>query len=221
VQDLKKTTGLKSTNNTQIRSRYLGFQQYTEALKTQQLLHDQVVKESNGIVLGVEHPAVLTLGYRAQREQEILAGSELPVVKVERGGLATIHSEGQLVIYPIIHLQAFGFGVRDYVSLLLKTTSQLLSALDIESEPVAEPATGLFTRHGKIAFCGIQIKNGVSLHGISLNVNNDLEIFRNIIPCGVSHQKMDRVANYNKNENLEMLFSRWCEIFNYNIRKRQ
>jgi lipoate-protein ligase B len=219
VQDLKKTTELKSTSK--IPAKYLGLMEYSQALSLQQQFHNKVSEFGASVILGVEHPAVLTLGYRAEQEKEVAAISDLPIIKIQRGGLATIHSEGQLVIYPVIQLKAYGLGVRGYVCLLLNTTKQLLNELGIESETFTESTTGLYTKLGKIAFCGIQVKNGISLHGISLNVNNDLNLFTKIIPCGVKQQKMDRIADYGKSTDLEKIFVRWAELFNYNILKQE
>jgi len=221
VQDLKKTTESKSTNNQfnfdskyplKPVTKFLGLINYEAALEIQQLHHDLAVNDNTATILGLEHPAVLTLGYRADDSHNLLA-SKIPTVKIERGGLATIHSEGQLVIYPVLNLKKNGIGVRDYVSLLINCTKQLLKENGIESKCTTESTAGLFTESGKIAFCGIQIKNGSSLHGISLNVNNDLSLFDGIVSCGITKQKMDRMKNHGLNVDLEKLFARWCEIF--------
>jgi lipoyl(octanoyl) transferase len=74
-------------------------------------------------------------------------------------------------------------------------------------------AIGLYTAHGKIAFCGIQIRNGISLHGISLNVRNDLSLFQQIVACGVQNAPLDRLQNYDVNLTLEELFNRWIQLF--------
>lgn len=221
VQDLKKTTALKSINNHfRFESKYLGLIKYEEALETQKFYHQSAITENKATVLGLEHPAVLTLGYRAD-SLHILSTAHIPIVKIERGGLATIHSEGQLVIYPIINLKAQGLGVRDYVSILLNSTKKLLKEYGVESVCSSDSAAGLFTSKGKIAFCGIQIKNGSTLHGLSINVNNDLNLFDGIVSCGVSGQSMDSMKNYGLSIGLEELFKRWIEIFNYNMLSRQ
>jgi lipoyl(octanoyl) transferase len=221
VQDLKKTTESKSTNNLiKFDSHYLGLMNYEAALQKQYDFHQLAVTENKATVLGLEHPAVLTLGYRADSGHNLVAHS-IPTVKIERGGLATIHSEGQLVIYPILNLKKQGIGVREYVTVLINTTKQLLQENGIESSCSTDSVAGLFTKNGKIAFCGIQVKNGASLHGLSLNVHNDLKLFDGIISCGVSRQKMDSMKNHGVNPGLEVLFNRWIEIFNYNMLNRQ
>lgn len=219
VQDLKKTTELKSTSN--YKKLYLGLLEYNRALSLQAEAAVEAKKDGSTIVFGLEHPAVLTLGYRAHESDEILATNKIPVVKISRGGLATIHSEGQLIIYPILDLQRSQMGVKKYVEILLLSTQQMLEQIGIVTLPITENAVGLFTNSGKIAFCGIQIKEGVSQHGLSINVNNDLSLFDNIISCGVSGQRFDRVSNYNSDLKLENLFDIWYQRFTDNMSVQQ
>ncbi len=116
MQDLKKTTELKFTNNLKVQPVFLGKIDYQEALRKQNQYHELVKENPETIyILGLEHPQVLTLGYRASESEEILATNQVPVIKTERGGLATIHSEGQLIIYPIVHLRHLQIGVREFV----------------------------------------------------------------------------------------------------------
>jgi lipoyl(octanoyl) transferase len=155
-----------------------------------------------------------------QRDKVSLFNQEIPVVQSTRGGLVTIHSEGQLVIYPILDLKAAGLGVKDYVLMLLTTTKNLLAEFNIASS-IDEQAIGLYTAKGKIAFCGIQVKNGISLHGLSLNVRNDLSFFKEIISCGVQNSQLDRLQNYGVNLTLEELFKRWVILFKIQLKPVQ
>jgi lipoate-protein ligase B len=183
-------------------------------LHKQEKVHEEIRSAPQRVcVLGQEHFDVLTLGYRAEKENEILTLTYLPVIRASRGGLATIHSRGQLVIYPIMHLKHWQIGVRDYVCLLLKTTQDVLKIHEIESF-FDDRSVGLYTDKGKIAFCGIQIKNGVSLHGISLNVSNDLSLFKCIVPCGAREQSLDSMAAHlSATPELKKLFTLWVNSF--------
>lgn len=210
MQDLKKTTELKFTNNLEVS--YLGLLQFEEAVKVQKALLGAALSYKKNFLLGLEHPAVLTLGYRAIVTQEILKANSLPIARTERGGLATIHSEGQLIIYPIINLRELNLGVRDYVCLLLKTTQELLKQLGIDSY-TDEKAVGLFTKNGKIAFCGVQIKSGISQHGISLNVRNDISLFSAIRSCGLLDAGFDRLTDYGVELSLSEIFELWSRLF--------
>lgn len=198
---------------------YLGLMEYETAIAIQLTLTNLAKQKNQVSVLGLHHPQVITLGYRADESAEINLNQNLtnvPVVRSTRGGLATIHSEGQLVIYPIMNLKIFKLGVRDYVLLLLTTTQDLLKTYDIASQ-IDLKGAGLFTEYGKISFCGIQVHNGISRHGISLNVRNDLQLFKLIRSCGIQDMKLDSVQNYQVYDTLEEIFEKWMILFQKNL----
>ena len=215
MQDLKKTTASKSINN-KFEGSYLGILDFRKSVHLQENLLQLALQTNCHFVIGLEHPAVLTLGHRADAAVEVKSESSLPLERVSRGGLATVHSEGQLIIYPVLNLRELNMGVRDYVCLLLKTTSELLRTFGIDSF-TDEKSVGVFTERGKIAFCGVQVKNGVSQHGISLNVRNDLSYFKSIRSCGISEPRFDRLCDHEINMTLDEVFSRWFEIFRSQI----
>lgn len=191
---------------------YLGRVEYAQAYELQLKALEQASSNNKYTIIGLEHPAVLTLGNRASADLEIFNTNKVKIEKINRGGLATIHSEGQLVIYPIINIRELKIGVRTYVQLLLKTTQNVLQQLGVEST-ADDAAIGLYTSQGKIAFCGVQVKNGCTLHGLSLNVNNDLELFQNIRSCGVQLPKLDKISNYDNSIQLQTIFKKWSEEF--------
>jgi len=195
-----------------IEAAFLGLQDYEKSVHLQSDLFYLSQKSRHSYIIGLEHPAVLTLGYRADLVQEVRPSNNLPIVKISRGGLATIHSEGQLVIYPVINLRELNLGARDYVLLLLKTTQQLLKNFNIESF-IDKKAIGLYTKNGKIAFCGIQIKNGISQHGLSLNVRNDLTLFSLIRSCGIEKTEFDSLGQHNISYTLSDIYEKWVKIF--------
>ena len=202
-------TVLKSMNN--FEASYLGLVDYAKAVSLQEDLVQVVKNKGMTAIVGLEHPAILTLGHRLNIDTASLP-IDIPKIKSSRGGLMTIHSEGQLVIYPILDLRERGLGVKSYVCKLLRTTQKLLADFGVESHVDAQ-AIGLYTATGKIAFCGIQVKNGISLHGISLNVRNDLSLFQSIPSCGEQNAQLDRLQNYDVNLTLEELFQRWIKHF--------
>ena len=165
--------------------------------------------------MGLEHPAVITLG-RRMKSEELLVASDIPVVQSTRGGLATIHSEGQLVIYPVMNLKSHGLGVKEFVCKLLKVTQATLKEYDIESF-IDDGNVGLYTADGKIAFCGLEIKDGISQHGISINIANDLSLFSQIVSCGVTALKTDRVCNHVSDVTMRDFFEKWTANFHQNL----
>lgn len=196
-------------------SSFIGVTNYQKSVQLQKDLLAQSLNNKVNYILGLEHPAVMTLGYRADLDEEIIDKLSLPIERITRGGLATVHSEGQLIIYPILNLRELKLGVRDYVLLLLTTTQELLKSLGIESY-CDKKSIGLYTANGKIAFCGIQIKNGISQHGLSLNVRNDLSLFKKIRACGVENSSFDSLALHGADLPLAEIFKLWVNIFNLN-----
>lgn len=162
-------------------------------------------------VFGLEHPHVITLGRRSKLDPVVPQG---PVVWTERGGEATLHSEGQLVIYPLMKLRP-RFEVRTWVDLLLEVTR--LSLLEVGIESRVGEQSGLWTKNGKIAFLGIRVKNGVSLHGLSINVRNDLALFNAIKACGIRGAALDSVALNGLELSPHDLYRVWMKHFSSQI----
>lgn len=186
---------------------WLGEVPYAEGIQIQERTRGEVLALGRGSILGLEHPRVITHGIRMKEEEAPL--SDIPVFKTNRGGQATLHNNGQLVIYPILPIQNWHWGVRRYVELLLKTTESFLGACNIT---VVSKNNGIYTEVGKIASVGINIKKGIAGHGIAINICNDLSDFARIEACGVYGQPMDRVGDYHS-IGLLGAFNAWCREF--------
>ena len=184
---------------------------YSDGLLLQEKYWSEAVSSKKIFIMGCEHPGVITRGKR-EAKSENLMHSSLPIVDTDRGGQVTIHSEGQLVIYPIVPIRHLQMGVRDYICIILKATQKFLKKNGIDSRALEAPA-GVFTAIGKIAFVGVRVQNGVTRHGVSINVSNDLELFRQIVPCGIAGQSMDKLANYHEKIELCALFNQWVREF--------
>lgn len=194
-----------------MQTRWLGLTSYGVGLELQEQAVRWARQHNEMTILGLEHEPVITLGKRGEFAKDIAADSELPVVRVDRGGQATLHSPGQLVIYPILPLKKINLSVKEYVEELHATTEQLLKNYGIETERGLE--SGLYTANGKLAFFGVRVEQGVTCHGLSLNVSNDLGLFQAIRSCGVFSARLDAMAAYGKNAPLQMLFQEWTTIF--------
>lgn len=176
----------------------LGTQPYGPTLVLQlDLCKKRQKDEIENTVLIVEHPPVITLGARKSENKLItdeatLGQQGIEVVHVGRGGGTTAHDPGQLVVYPIIKLKSIGLDVNNYVRSLEQIGIDLLSSLNIESNR-RKGFPGLWIGEKKIASIGVQLKKWVSFHGIAININNDLSIFDNIVPCGLKDVIMTSV----------------------------
>ena len=172
----------------------LGLMPYRDAWALQEEAHAQVLAGEHERVLLVEHPPVITFGRRPGLRKNIIASSELleqrgvEVVESDRGGDVTFHGPGQLVAYPIIRLSDHKLSISAYVHRLEDVIIATLAACGVASHK--DPcAIGVWTRHratdAKIAAIGVRIRRGVTMHGLALNVNVDLNYFSLIIPCGL------------------------------------
>ncbi|MCK6599658.1 MAG: lipoyl(octanoyl) transferase LipB, partial [Bdellovibrionaceae bacterium] len=178
-------------------------------------------------ILGMEFLPVITLGHRAAQQSHdlILLSSKdvesegLTIETTDRGGLATVHSPGQLVIYPMVDLKYRHLGIKNFIDLLFSCTSELLTRQGVVNHYDQEKP-GLYTDHGKIAFVGLKVDHGVVRHGISINVSNDLGLFDHILSCGIKCQHHDKIENHqklNQDDSLNLLFNEWIEIFKMQV----
>lgn len=177
-----------------------GLKDYGEMLEKQRsLFSDMVANKKSGMPIEseflflVEHNPVVTLGKHAKESnlllpEEILLKQGVSVFHIERGGDVTYHGPGQLVAYPLIDLEAHRLGVKDYVNLLEEVVIRTISDFGIKGERVAG-ASGVWIGVGtpserKICALGVKCSRFVTMHGLALNVNTDLNGFRLINPCG-------------------------------------
>lgn len=184
--------------------RYLGLVPYETAWKLQQtLLIDRIQESVDDTLLVVEHPAVITLGRKfpgaLQLQEEKKDNWEgLPLYIVERGGEATYHGPGQIVLYPIFRL-SLTIGPKKFLRLLENAIIATLVELEIDGF-TREGITGVWVNDAigearKIASLGIAVRHSVTYHGLALNFNCDLNNFRKINPCGLSPQVMTSVRD--------------------------
>lgn len=172
---------------------------YTEGWNRQTVLFDEIVAAKragtsyvNHIVF-CEHPHVYTLG-RSGKEANMLLGEEqlqrigATLYHIDRGGDITYHGPGQQVCYPILNLEEFRLGLKEYVHLLEEAVIGVCASYGIEAGRV-DKATGVWldgdtSRARKICAIGVRSSHYVTMHGLALNVNTDLRYFSYINPCG-------------------------------------
>jgi lipoyl(octanoyl) transferase len=178
---------------------HLGLVEYGDATALQERLRAaRQADELGDLLLLLEHPPVYTRGRRS-------GPSELPmgeawyrsqgidVVETDRGGRATYHGPGQLVGYPIMR-------VDDVVAHVRTMERALIAALateDIDARARADEGsdyTGVWVEDRKIASIGVHVARGVSTHGFAVNVENDLQPFEWIVPCGLEGVRMTSVS---------------------------
>jgi len=190
---------------------YLGLIPFAKALELEQQAWSAVVTgPSEGVVLGFESEPVITLGVRGGPEDLLWSESEraargFSLVQLERGGQATLHNPGQLVIFPIMRIQEIG--ARAWVEQLLAVTGRTLKTFGAEVS-CRKGQPGLFSSKGKVVSIGVRVRQGISTHGLAINVCNDLSHFEGIRPCGIIGAPMDRVGG-----ETELVFAEWIRNF--------
>ncbi len=210
-----------------MKQEWLGLTDYVSAMQLQDKIIDRASlvnlltyseARPEETILGLEHPLTITLGKRADILKDIkapireLKSRQVAIVGVERGGQATVHNPGQLVIYPLINLRERGLRVRDYVYILEDATKRFLADFGIIAccrgdEP------GLYTIRGKIAFFGVRIKRGMTSHGVAINVSNNLQDFAFIRSCGKEVETFSKAEDFGVTQDLGSLFRLWCSYF--------
>ena len=139
----------------------------------------------------VEHvPPVITLGRGASRDHLRASVADLEaqgvqVVETDRGGDVTWHGPGQLVAWPVVHLDRRGRDVHRYLRDLEQTVIALLGQFDLVGAR-APGRTGVWVGDDKVAACGVAIRRWVTRHGLALNVADALDGFDLIVPCGIA-----------------------------------
>ena len=167
---------------------YLGLCAYDRALTLQEARWRECRQGAPGTCLALEHPPTITFGRRATLDdlrvsREALAVRGITCVVTERGGRATYHGPGQLVLYPIVDLRALGLGVGEFVWTLEQIMIEVTAAFGVRARRDAR-GRGVWTAHGKLGAVGIRVRAGVSTHGLALNIATDVEPYRLIAPCG-------------------------------------
>ena len=164
---------------------------YLDSLKIQETLRKNVTDGiSEPTLIFVEHNSVYTLGKNAS-ELNVLKKS-CPVIQTNRGGDVTYHGPGQIVVYPIVNLKELKIGVKSYVKNIEQVIVKALDHYKIDSDILMEE-TGVWTQGKKIASIGINVSKGITMHGLSINVNTDLSFFKDIISCGIPNVKMTSI----------------------------
>lgn len=217
----------------------LGTVPYEEALGVQQRLEARrQAGEIPDVLLLLEHPPVYTRGRRSLPEELPMGAAwyeaqGIEVLDTDRGGLVTYHGPGQLVAYPIVSLEPYGGDVHRYVRMLERVMIETLAGFGVEAtvyegltgvwtmgEPPPPPRAGLEAEPPageparKIGSIGIHVSRGVTTHGLAINVNNDLQPFEWVVPCGIGGVAMTSVTRETGAEqDMEAFFAVLAERF--------
>ena len=228
--------------NKVVEFRHLGLLDYQKALDYQEKLFkktiDLKIKNRNqppdaqeitpNYLLFLYHPHVYTLGKSGKEDhllldKEGLLEKEATYHRISRGGDITYHGPGQIVGYPILDLDNFFTDIHKYLRFLEEAVIRTLASYDMVTGRI-EGLTGVWLdvndpqKARKICAFGVKSSRWVTMHGLALNVNVDLEYFKNIVPCGIDdkavtsmHQELGRLIALNEVE--ERLRQHISELF--------
>jgi lipoyl(octanoyl) transferase len=180
----------------------LGTRPYRDVWEFQQsFVEARVAGEISDLLIFVEHPPVITLGRGAQRGEAacVQAAPGTEVVEIERGGLATYHGPGQIVVYPVFqlarkHTSRSRAGVVNLIRALEDWVIATLALWEIQAEAIPSKTgvwvTGTPAGDRKIASIGIAVRRWVSFHGLALNYDTGVEPWNQLSPCGFSADVM-------------------------------
>jgi len=144
-----------------------------------------------------EHLPVFTQGLSGKPEH-LIAETKIPVAQVDRGGQITYHGPGQIVAYLMLDLRRRNLKVREFVHQIEQAIIDTLAEFNIAGERLAG-APGVYVRGAKIAALGLRIKRGCSYHGLSINVDMDLQPYTAINPCGYAGMAVTQVSALSAN----------------------
>ena len=174
--------------------RHMGLRDYETVWREMQHFTDTRTADTPDEIWLLEHPPVFTLGLNGKPEH-ILDPGDIPVVKCDRGGQVTYHGPGQLIAYLLLDMRRHQLGVKALVSKIEQAVIDLLAEHQIHGQR-RDGAPGIYVDGAKIAALVLRIRKGCSYHGLSLNVDMDLEPFSRINPCGFEGLATDQLRHH-------------------------
>ena len=158
-------------------------------------LKDLYENNAQELIWTLEHNEVFTAG-TSYNENEIIDKS-IKILETNRGGKITYHGPGQLICYFVIDLRKKR-DIRKFITIIEKTIIQTLKFYKIETFPDKDNI-GIWHKYNnevkKIAAIGIRVRKWIAYHGFAINISNDLENYKKIIPCGISDKGVTNLKN--------------------------
>ena len=172
---------------------------YEDALKfMEKRLLEIDQNKSNDLIWTLEHEEIYTAG-KTYKENEVLDKS-IKILKTNRGGKITYHGPGQLICYFVIDLKKGKKDIRKFISNIEKTIIETLKYYQIDSFPDKDNIGVWYNDNSKIkkiAAIGVRVSKWIAYHGFSININNNLEKYNAIIPCGIKDKGVINLKNIN------------------------
>ena len=177
------------------------------------------LNKSNELIWTLEHPDIYTAG-TSYNESDILDKS-IKILETNRGGKITYHGPGQLICYFVIDLKKRKKDIRNFISIIEKTIIDTLQFFNIKTFSDKENI-GIWYKDNeqtkKVAAIGVRISKWIAYHGFSININNNLDKYKAIIPCGIKDKGVTNLKQI-KDQDYNELDKKLVEIFISNLNK--
>ena len=177
------------------------------------------LNKSNELIWILEHPDIYTAG-TSYNESDILDKS-IKILETNRGGKITYHGPGQLICYFVIDLKKRKKDVRNFITIIEKTIIDTLQFFNIKTFSDKENI-GIWYKDNeqtkKVAAIGVRISKWIAYHGFSININNNLEKYKAIIPCGIKDKGITNLKQI-KDQDYRELEKKLVEVFITNLNK--
>ena len=171
---------------------------YNDAMKFLEKRVDIVKKGGQELVWFLEHPKTFTSGVRYKNED--ILDKSINVIKTNRGGKITLHNPGQKVVYFVINLNNRKKNIRNLITQVEQIIIKFLKIYKVNSY-ADRKNIGIWVNQKKIAAIGIRVSRWIAYHGFSININNNLNDYQKILPCGLSNKKITSLKKECKNFN--------------------
>ena len=175
--------------------------------------------KSNELIWTLEHPDIYTAG--TSYDQNDILDKSINILETNRGGKITYHGPGQLICYFVIDLKKRKKDIRNLISIIEKTIIDTLKFFNIKTFSDKENI-GIWYKDNeqtkKVAAIGVRISKWIAYHGFSININNNLEIYKAIIPCGIKDKGITNLKQI-KDQDYRELDKKLVEVFISNLNK--
>jgi len=202
-----------------IRVKLLGKSEYRPTWEAMKTFTDQRGPDTPDELWITEHDPVFTQGLNG-RAEHLLDPGDISVQQIDRGGQVTYHGPGQLVLYCLLDLIRLGLGVKGLVAQIENAVTELLKTYHIDAQTRAG-APGVYVGEAKIAALGLRIRKGCCYHGLSLNVDMDLEPFSRINPCGYRGLAVTQLRDFEVTDSVEQVGRKLADTLIGNLSEKK
>ena len=182
-------------------------------------LNKRVEEVKNGdnkeLIWLLEHPITYTAGVSFKKNEII--DKKIKIIKTNRGGKVTLHNPGQKIIYFVLNLNNRKKDIRKLINIIEKSVIEFLKIYQIKGK-ADKKNIGIWVKNKKIAAIGLRVSRWVAFHGYSININNDLDAYKKIIPCGLNNKKITSIYR-EKNILIKNIDKKITNIFIKNLKR--